>query len=359
MAQKLGISARKAKGTSAVNAMWKSASAGLEIIWGFVSSDFLTFAVPNTIFGVIGALPGTGLTQIIIGNQLHSDTQRRTVDVLYRVPKVLLFNFYSLFLFDLSNQHWPESVREDSVNKPWRPIPSGQITPRQTRRLLMILAPAALGTNYLLGVWSQGLLVQVLSWYYNDLRGCDEIFRDAIIAVSYGLANLTSLRLASSSSYFLSATAKQANLDGAFSLVDGATSVTVTPRGYLWVAMISGVILTTMHIQDLKDQKGDQSRNRKTVPLVLGDWVSRWTVAGFVPFWSVVCAAFWHQQTERLPEGFLGYIAQLVLGLIVAWRVLSKQSRRDDAGTWRLWCVWHSSLYLLPLVGRIVSGPWS
>ncbi|KAM7206085.1 Digeranylgeranylglyceryl phosphate synthase [Naviculisporaceae sp. PSN 640] len=329
----------------------RSGLAGLGIIWGFVSSDFLTFAVPNTLFGLVGALPGTGLTQA----DLSSDTSRTNAAVFYQAPKVLLFNFYSLLLFDLSNQHWPESVREDAVNKPWRPIPSGRITPRQTQRLVMVLAPIALGLNYMLGVWSQGLLVQVLSWYYNDLRGCDEVFRDAIIAVSYGLANLTSLWLAASSPNASSP--------------DQTTTVAITPRGYLWTAMISGVILTTMHVQDLKDQEGDKSRNRKTVPLVFGDWFSRWAVAAFVPFWSVMCAAFWHDPLESalgvnnpyqegsrsralLYAGHWMYIVQLILGLLVAQRVLSKKSPREDANTWRLWCFWHSSLYALPLVSR-------
>ncbi|EMR66570.1 hypothetical protein UCREL1_6433 [Eutypa lata UCREL1] len=162
------------------------------------------------------------------------------IDVLQRSPLVLVFNFISLLMFDLSNQRSLESVEEDRINKPWRPIPSGQVTPEQTRKVMLLTAPFVLGFYYLLGISKQGLLVQFLSWYYNDLKGGDEVFRDAIIAASYGLANVTSLRLAV-----------------------GSESA------------------------DLKDQEGDHIRGRKTVPLVFGDRTARFAIAVSVPFWAL------------------------------------------------------------------------
>ncbi len=156
-------------------------------MWGFIESDFFTFAVPNTIFGLVSALASS---------QLLEGPQPLLVDVLRRGPSVLLFNFYNLLIFDIANQRSPEFIEEDRVNKPWRPIPSGQITSEQTRKAVLFIAPAALGLNYILGVWNAGLLVQVLSYYYNDLKGGSGLLRDVIIAISYGLANRTSLQLA-------------------------------------------------------------------------------------------------------------------------------------------------------------------
>ncbi|KAK6220910.1 hypothetical protein LQW54_001830 [Pestalotiopsis sp. IQ-011] len=222
------------------------------IAWLFIESDILTFVVPNTLFGLASALAGPPL--------LVSPAPDLADVLLRRAPRVLLFFLYNTFLFTLANQRSPEAAREDAANKPWRPIPSGLITPEQTRGLLLCLAPAALGLNYCLGVWTQGLLVQVLSYYYNELQGGAGALREVILAVSYGLANRTSLQLA-------------AGPGGA-----------VGAQGDRWILLVSMVILTTMHVQDLKDQVGDRRAGRKTLPLVAGDGVCRVLLAVFVPF---------------------------------------------------------------------------
>ena len=283
-----------------------------DIIWGFTESDFFTFALPNTLFGVMGAFTSP---RLIDGPQISLG------EIMHRLPTVLLFNFYSLLIFDLSNQRSPESVEEDRVNKPWRPIPSGKITRDQTRKVILFTAPTALGLNYALGVWKEGLLVQALNWYYNDLKGGDEVFRDAIIAISYGVANKTSLKLAIGSNNMINS--------------DGNT----------WIIMISCVILTTMHIQDLKDQDGDISRGRKTVPLVMGDRASRVVIALLVPLWTQVCTFFW-----RVWGGWYCWLC--ALSILIGWRALYRRGRSDDRHTWKLWCLWHASLYVLPLVNN-------
>lgn len=99
---------------------------------------------------------------------------------------------------------------------------------------------------------------------YNDLKGGDELIRDGIIAVAYGLYNIASLKIA-------------------------CKGIEPSEQGYRWAIVISGVILTTMQIQDLKDVAGDRTRGRQTIPLAFGEWWSRWSIAGFVAGWSVVC----------------------------------------------------------------------
>lgn len=281
-----------------------------DIIWGFIESDFFTFAIPNTTFGIVSALASS---QLVEGPSLS------LVEVLQRAPYVLLFNFYSLLIFDLANQRSPESVEEDRINKPWRPIPSGRITSEQTRTATLFTAPLALGCNYLLGIWSEGLMVQVLSYYYNELKGGDGMFRDVIIAISYGLANRTSLQLAIS------------------------PHNAISRQGHIWTGVISLVIITTMHIQDLKDQKGDRKLGRRTMPLVFGDQPCRVAIAFFIPFWSYVAVAFWKLS-------LVAACVPCILGGYIAARVLLKREQPQDARTWRLWCLWHASLYAFPIL---------
>ncbi|KAI0412611.1 UbiA prenyltransferase family [Xylaria grammica] len=287
---------------------------GFYIIWRFTESDIFTFAIPNTVFGLLGAMAGPRLLE---------GPQPPFIDVLRRGPSVLFFNFYSLLLFDLANQRSPESVEEDRVNKPWRPIPSGEITSEETRDALLFTALAALGMNYVLGVWSEGLLVQALSYYYNELNGGNGLLRDVIIAVSYGLANQTSLHLAS------------------------GPENTMSPQGRVWTVVISTIVLTTMHVQDLKDQGGDSKRRRKTLPLLLGDRPCRIALSLLIPFWSWIAVKFWELDVTCS-------FFYCLLAVIIAKRVLLKRAQRDDARTWRLWCFWHASLYALPVLSSII-----
>ncbi|KAH7326309.1 UbiA prenyltransferase family-domain-containing protein [Stachybotrys elegans] len=296
--------------------MLKSILVHMRTLQLFIESNLFTFAVPNTAFGIFGAMAASILVDA------GSHIQPSAVTLLQRFPLVLLFNVTNLLVFDLANQRSEASVLEDGINKPWRPIPQGRITMQQTRRLMLVVIPMTLAINYTLGVWTTGLMINIITWMYNDLQGGDEpFFRDFIIAIAYGLFNSGSLAVAVGS-------------DASLSLL-----------GLTWTVMISGVILTTMQIQDLKDQKGDKTRSRKTMALFLGDRVSRVSIVFFVCFWTVACCAFWS-------KGAVSFIPIAALGGVVVVRLLLC-SLDGDAATWRWWCLWHASLYTLPLFERI------
>ena len=268
--------------------------------------------MPNTSFGILSALAGSFL--------LHGQPPT-SLQILQRLPLVVLFNWANVFIFELANQRSPESIKEDSVNKPWRPIPSGSVTAEQARKTLLAAVPIVMTINYVLGVWEAGVPIHILTWLYNDLRGGDEIVRDLIIAAAYGLFNLGSLQIA---------------------MRDEAL---IRDEGYVWIAIVSGVILTTMQVQDLKDKAGDKLRGRKTMPLVVGDAASRWMIASFMPFWSVVCAAFWHAEPWM-------YAVLMTPAAYVEYCALFMRDATHDSRTWKLWCFWLATLYILPIVCR-------
>ena len=278
----------------------------------FTESNFATFVLPNTAFGIFGVVAGPLLT---------TEESPSVAEIVKRLPLVILFNWSNVLIFDLANQRHPESVKEDVVNKPWRPLPTGRVSPEQTRRLMLVAIPLVLGWNALFGVWKETALLLILTWLYNDLGGGDEIVRDLIIATAFALYNRGSLKMATSQ------------------------HTDINERGYTWIAIISGVILTTMQVQDLKDQAGDRGRGRRTVPLVLGHTFSRWMIAAFVAVWSCYCAFFWNLRRWA-------YILPLTLAILVAFRVVRKQKPNEDSATWKLWCLWTAVLYLLPLVHR-------
>lgn len=286
-------------------------------LWLFSESDFSTFVVPNSAFGIFGALSGS---------QLTTQDEVHVKQVLLRLPLVILFNWSNVLIFELANQRQPESVKEDLANKPWRPLPTGRITSEGTRKLMLVMVPAVLAMNFSFGVWRETALLFTLTWLYNDLRGGDEIIRDLIIAVAFGLYNHGSLTLATND------------------------DEDINEKGYAWIAVISGVVLTTMQVQDLKDQPGDLQRGRRTIPLVLGDTFSRWMIAICVTVWSFYCVLFWNFQQPMV------YGLSMTLGGLVAFRALHRRNPDEDSRTWKIWCAWTATLYALPFISATLGA---
>ena len=135
--------------------------------------------------------------------------------------------------------------------------------------------PLILFPNSALSVWKETALLFNLTWVYNDLGGGDDnrLVRNIIIAFAFFFYNLGSLKVATGAS--------------------GQVEHVLSSAAFACTAVVSAVILTTMHVQDLKDQEGDRSHNRQTAPLVLGDSLARWMISVPVLFWSFVCAQFW------------------------------------------------------------------
>lgn len=269
--------------------------------------------MPNSAFGILSALAAAGFS--------IDCPQPNWEQVLFRSPVVVAFNWYSVLIFTLANQRRPESIQEDAINKPWRPVPSNRVQPELVRKAMLVLIPLSMALNYSIGLWQEGLMIQVLTWMYNDLRAGDELIRDAVTAVAYGFFNLASLKIAQGPNYHIS-----------------------TP-GYLWILTVSGVILTTMQIQDLKDQEGDRTRLRKTIPLVFGETFSRVTIAAFTCVWTELAVKFWKL-------GWLDAIATRTIALTLVGRVLNKKGVGEDRNNWKLWCFWTVSLYSMPLISH-------
>ena len=216
-------------------------------------------------------------------------------------------------------------MTEDKINKPWRPLPSARISITQARRLLLFAIPASLVVIYFfLGGVEETVLLYCLTWMYNDCGGAEENFaiRNLIIAVAYALYGNGALRIACA--------------------YNGSTVICQT---YAWHAVVSGAIFFTMQMQDLKDQEGDRARQRRTAPLILGDAVTRWTIAIPTLAFSIACLAFWDLNLFTAAG-----ILPAALSGVVAVRVLVLRSQSADRVTWMLWSYWLMTLYALPLV---------
>lgn len=284
----------------------------LHTIYLFTASDHKTFVLPETVFGIFSALSGSAMT---------TDAPP-AIEVVKRLPMVLLWTWLNTFVFVLSNQGNEAAIAEDKLNKPWRPLAAGRITLRQTRHLQLAAIPAVLLLTYFwLGGFEETAVLFSLTWMYNELGAADEIFhiRNAVIAAAYVFYGCGALRVAAA-----------ADLDQ------------LSTSAYIWLGLTAGVIFTTMSIQDLKDQPGDRVRGRQTAPLVIGEDQTRWGIATAVMMWTLACCFFWDASLY-----VLGGCA--LFGLSISARLILKRGFDADKASWKLWSYWLIVMYGLPL----------
>ncbi len=278
-----------------------------------------TTIYPATIFAFSSAISGPLLT---------TNSTPNILALLLRLPNVLLWTWSNLWIFNLANQRLPNSVLEDSINKPWRAIPSGRITPTQARHLLLVSIPIVCLSSFYLGGRGASAALTILTWAYNDLGAGDENFfvrhiNNALGFVSFGA--------------------------GASQVACGYPDHTLNQDAYWWLGVIAAVITCTIQFQDMEDQEGDRLRNRKTLPIVCGDDLTRWGNAVVILLFSLFVPAFWRM-------GPVGYFLPVLLGIVIAGRTLFLRTLASDKQTFRLWCIWLTALYCLPVIKHHTPG---
>ncbi|PQE18308.1 digeranylgeranylglyceryl phosphate synthase protein [Rutstroemia sp. NJR-2017a WRK4] len=283
----------------------------------FPKNDIQTMILPVTCIGLSGALTNSY-------SRSSSPTQpaEDIGCILLRAPHTFFWVYLNVLLFSISNQRSPKAILEDQINKPWRPLPAGRINSASARRLLVLLIPALLLiSRYILGALEETMQCLLLTWIYNDLGGSDEHFflRNIVNSLAYFSYGSGALRVATAAPNSIPADAVR------------------------WLCIISAMILTTMQVQDLKDQAGDRATNRSTLPLSLGDKFCRYSISVGVLAWSLVAPRYWSL-------GLLNSSVPFVLGVLITCRLAFFRSPQADALTYKLWSLWLISICCLPLV---------
>lgn len=293
-------------------------------LWLFIASDVQTILLPSTIFGITNALAALDFR----GGQSPSPAYLNTV---HRIPLIIAWVGINLLPLTMNNQRSPSSIAEDSLNKPWRPLPSGRLSGSQTKRLMLGFYALALVYSFYSGGHRQCLGLIVLSTCYNSFGAGDQnpVIRNIINALGYFCFNSGAVEVA---------------------LGSGSAGFTETPaRQYslrLWIMVITAIILTTMHVQDMCDQEGDAKRGRRTLPLVIGDAAARWSISLPMPVWGVICPLL-------AGSGPLAAGLSVLLAFAVAIRMLMWRDTASDRMTFRVWNLWISVVYMLPLLGGV------
>lgn len=262
-----------------------------------------------------------GIFQALAGELLTTNTAPNLGSILARLPLVAFWNWFNLLCFNLANQRLPDSVLEDRVNKPWRPIAAQRISPDEARQMLLYLLPVGICLSACIGGLQETVTMIILTWMYNDLGGADE---------NYVVRNL------------INAGGFVCHGSGSTIIAMGYGQYELKQSGYIWLAMIGLIVFSTLQVQDIPDIEGDSARGRRTFPIVHGTMTARISVATGVLAWSIICPAFWHLD-------LLGYLILLVPGALIAYRATKYRTVPADEGTYKLWCVWLILIYMLPL----------
>ncbi|KAI0841416.1 UbiA prenyltransferase family [Hypoxylon sp. FL0890] len=288
-------------------------------LWLFTLSDLKTIVIPSTIFGI---------TNSLAASQYHippiQSVQNRYL--FCRSLTVLFWVWINLVPFTIGNQMTASSIAEDTINKPWRPLPSRRLSSSHARIMMSFFYVVAQIFNiYTRCGIRQGVSLFLLGVWYNNLGGADRhpLVRNAINALGYVCFTSGAMEAA-------------LGIQLPFS---------TSPRLVRWLVVVAGIIMTTVHVHDMYDQEGDTLRGRRTLPLVIGDMSARWVGAFWMLVWGICCPIFWD-------TGFVAQVSSLVLALSVALRTLLYRNVSSDRTTCLVWNIWMSFIYFLPLCAR-------
>jgi hypothetical protein len=101
-------------------------------LWLFTFSDIKTIIIPSSLFGICNA-PSAHQYGISVS---------RSIDMPYlllRLPLILAWTWVNLLPFTISNQRTGPAVAEDAINKSWRPLPSGRMSPDTARTVMFLM----------------------------------------------------------------------------------------------------------------------------------------------------------------------------------------------------------------------------
>lgn len=266
----------------------------------------------------------TGLLNLLAGPTLNEYILNRPSSTSFavRFPLVIFWVWFNFLVFCVGNQRRQDSIEEDAINKPWRPIPSKRLTQAQADNLFYCLHIAVVALGVCLETTPFTLALLLLGWMYNDWEGG-----------SHPLARNT-INACAVVCFALGATVV-AYRDSPFAL---------NQKGQQWQWIIAAVVCTTLQIQDFHDQEGDRYRGRSTIPILIGDAAGRWTVVTPMLIWSWFVPSFWGMSMS-------GYLAPLGIGCVISWRSLMRKGVESDRATYKMWGLWIACLLAIPSAG--------
>ncbi|KAJ3710822.1 UbiA prenyltransferase family-domain-containing protein [Lentinula raphanica] len=275
----------------------------------FTWTDYKTIMFPVTLFASAVAPVQS------ISNLLHG----------------LAWIWIHLLLCNVSNQ--AQSGHEDSINHPWRPIPSGRLTEHQATRFR----------------WALVLFCTLYSTFYGkqNVLATTALITATIFHDDLGMSgNPLGKNLCNVGGY-TSFEFGAINIIGKLFFSPSYTGSPNSPDALSFTAIvISGtLIFTTIHAQDFADVEGDFALGRTTLPICAPE-LSRLLILLALAIWSIGLGWFWDIHP-------LCQIVFVAIGLLVGIRYYYWRTLQDDKVSYLLYNVWICCAHILPLNCRM------
>ncbi|HYO59303.1 UbiA family prenyltransferase [Archangium sp.] len=277
----------------------------LWLSWRFTGGDMSSAVVPALLF-LVAACGHEGLG---------------AGELLRALGRGVLYFWLYAYAFCLSNQL--VGLEEDRLNKPHRPLASGEVSVRGTRwRWLATMMLLSL-VGWVFGVWPWALLWQLIIVVHNEGGGARRWWaKNLLIAV--GVVT---------------------QLGTAWELV-----APLTPVAWRWIGVLASVVFFLVSLQDLRDVEGDRASGRKTFPLVFGEKPTRYMLATFFGLLPLVIHEALMKPLGLTPTVVVCDVGLALVSWVIAVRVVGWRTPRADHRTYLLFTYW----YCLALLSTIV-----
>ncbi|RAJ67113.1 4-hydroxybenzoate polyprenyltransferase [Streptomyces sp. Amel2xB2] len=267
------------------------------VSYRFNSNDLYSTVVPASCF-VVAAIRHAGL-----GPSQAASTVAGAVA------------YFWLFIYGSSLINQITGVEEDRLNKPFRPLVTGDSTMAGAKRRLAAVHVLFPALGLLLGVVEWALLWQFLFMLHYAWGGHRNwVAKNLLIAL--GVVS---------------------QLAAAWQMV-----TPITEPVWWWIATMAVMTFLIIGVQDLRDVEGDRTLNRRTMPIALGDRRCRRCLAGSfvlllpVTHFVMVAPAGFHWWTAAIDAALAG------LSLLLVWRVLRLSTPAQDHRTQRVVEWWYT-----------------
>ena len=268
----------------------------LAVSWQFVAGDLSSAVVPPFLF-MFAAWRTAG-------------AQWTALPVIL-LQEIVYFWLY-IYGFCLANQL--VGITEDRENKPHRPLVRGVISPRGAwHRWLVVMALFdILAVSF--GVLKYAFIWQLIIVVHNFAQGAKNWFIKHI-SMSIGIV---------------------VQLAAAWSII-----TPITPIAWRWILLPASVIFPLVTLQDLRDVEGDTKAGRKTVPILLGQTITRMFLSvGFVILPLVVHYLVMVPAGSNWRVWFFDILLALC-SLLIAVRVFLLRTRLADHHSYLLLTYWY------------------
>ncbi|MCX5387292.1 UbiA family prenyltransferase [Streptomyces sp. NBC_00083] len=232
----------------------------------------------------------------------------------------LAYFWLYLYTFCLTNQL--AGLREDQLNKPFRPLVTGEASRRATVWRAVVTFTAFPLVGWALGVWQWALIWEAVTLLHNLGGARHWVVKNAVISLG-------------------------------IPLMLGPAWQMVAPLGdeaWRWMVTLAVSAFVLIPVQDLRDLHGDAATGRMTFPLAFGEPFARTFLCvgfGLLPFVDHFLII---RASPDDPKAWIAEAATAVLCWVIAWRVPRRINSAYDHRTYRWFEYWYAAIVLAAFI---------